>query len=116
MLSQNWACAMCFALWVSSIDFPPNFIMGVLPLFPKKEEGFQLNSWQGAEILAEYNPSYHIEIDTQLGMGFLFKTEGGGGGGEGGPASFLHAGFWVSICFLCSCHLSYCSQTRNGSE
>ena len=41
MLSQNWARAMVVSLGVR-FDFPPNFMMGLLLLFPKKEEEFQL--------------------------------------------------------------------------
>ena len=80
MLSQNWACAMVVSLGVR-IDFPPNFMMGLLLLFPKKEEEFQLNlagRWDSGRT----HPSPPHRNWHKLGTSLLFKTEGVVGGRE----------------------------------
>lgn len=80
MLPQNWACAMVVSLGVR-IDFPPNFMMGLLLLFPKKEEEFQLNlagRWDSGRT----HPSPPHRNWHKLGTSLLFKTEGVVGGRE----------------------------------
>lgn len=80
MLSQNWARAMVVSSGVC-IDFPPNFMMGLLLLFPKKEEEFQLNlagRWDSGRT----HPSPPHRNWHKLGTSLLFKTEGVVGGRE----------------------------------